>query len=195
MFYNARNCNIKIDDTDMDYISFGNGNKIANHYLQNDLNMHIWGIIELLSLGEFGHFVSCLNYDTRRDFSIKLNIKQSDDNNAMLPQRLIYSIKDLRNAIAHNDVVFDTRFSNGSKIDKQVSNAITNTTGVANITFKTITDYLVLIIYMKRIVNNFQEITDELRNKIPTNVYNRIVYTDYTNKLVQLRKFIRDLYN
>lgn len=27
MFYNARNCNIKIDDTDMDYISFGNGNK------------------------------------------------------------------------------------------------------------------------------------------------------------------------
>ena len=64
-----------------------------------------------------------------------------------------------------------------------------------------ITDYLVLIIYilkalkvtkteMKRIVNNFQEITDELRNKIPTNVYNRIVYTDYTNKLVQLRKFI-----
>ena len=27
MFYNARNCNIKIDDTDMDYISFGNGSK------------------------------------------------------------------------------------------------------------------------------------------------------------------------
>lgn len=181
--------------------AFGNGNKIANHYLQNDLNMPIWGIFELLSLGEFGHFVSCLNYDTRKAFSVKLDIKQSDDNNAMLPQRLIYSIKDLRNAIAHNDVVFDTRFSNGSKIDKQVSNALTNATGVKNITFKTITDYLVLIIYilkalkvtkteMKRIVNNFQEITDELRNKIPTNVYNRIVYTDYTNKLMQLRKFI-----
>ena len=29
MFYNARNCNIKIDDTDMDYISFfGNGIKV-----------------------------------------------------------------------------------------------------------------------------------------------------------------------
>lgn len=27
MFYNARNCNIKIGDTDMDYISFENGNK------------------------------------------------------------------------------------------------------------------------------------------------------------------------
>lgn len=181
--------------------AFGNGNKIASHYLQNDLNMPIWGIFELLGLGEFGHFVSCLNYDTRKAFSVKLNIKQSDDNNAMLPQRLIYLIKDLRNAIAHNDVVFDTRFSNGSKIDKQVSNAITNATGVKSITFKTITDYLVLVIYilkalkvtkteMKRIVNNFQEITDELRNKIPANVYNRIVYTDYTNKLVQLRKFI-----
>lgn len=46
----------------------------------------------------------------------------------MMPQRLIYATKDLRNAIAHNDVVFDTRFRTGS-IDKQVGNAISNATG------------------------------------------------------------------
>ena len=181
--------------------AFGNGNKIANHYLQNDLSMPIWGIFELLSLGEFGHFVSCLNENTRRDFSNKMGIRQSDDSNAMLPQRLIYAIKDLRNSIAHNDVVFDTRFSNGNRIDKQVPHAISNATGVQNITFDTITDYVVLVVYllstikmtkteMKKIVNNFQEITDELRNKIPTTVYNRIIFTDYTNKITQLKKFI-----
>ena len=27
MFYNAKNGNIRIDNTDMDYISFGNGQK------------------------------------------------------------------------------------------------------------------------------------------------------------------------
>lgn len=27
LFYNAKNCSIKIDNTDMDYVSFGNGNK------------------------------------------------------------------------------------------------------------------------------------------------------------------------
>lgn len=58
----------------------------------------------------------------------KLGIRYSDDSNAMMPQRLIYATKDLRNAIAHNDVVFDTRFRTGS-IDKQVGNAISNATG------------------------------------------------------------------
>lgn len=50
----------------------------------------------------------------------------------LMPQRLIYATKDLRNAIAHNDVVFDTRFRTGS-IDKQVGNAISNATGVKGI--------------------------------------------------------------
>ena len=57
----------------------------------------------------------------------------------MMPQRLIYATKDLRNAIAHNDVIFDTSFRTG-EIDKQVGNAISNTTGVKGLTFETITD-------------------------------------------------------
>lgn len=36
----------------------------------------------------------------------------------MMPQRLIYATKDLRNAIAHNDVIFDTRFRSGKLINK-----------------------------------------------------------------------------
>ena len=126
--------------------AFGNGNKIAEHYLNKDRNLPMWAIFELLSLGEFGHFVSCLNYNTRKAISTKIGIRSADDSNGMVPQRLIYATKDLRNAIAHNDVIFDTRFRTG-KIDKQLSNAISNATGVTGITFETITDYLVLIIY------------------------------------------------
>ena len=96
----------------------------------------------------------------------------------MMPQRLIYATKDLRNAIAHNDVIFDTRFRTG-KIDKQVGNAISNATGVKNLTFGTITDYLVLIIYqlkllciskkeMKRVESGFEDIVEKLRLAIPT---------------------------
>ena len=69
----------------------------------------------------------------------------------MMPQRLIYATKDLRNAIAHNDVVFDTRFKTGN-IDNQVSNAISNVTGVKDISFGTITDYLVLLIYQLKLI-------------------------------------------
>ena len=180
--------------------AFSNGNKIAEHYLNKDVNLPIWAIFELLSLGEFGHFVSCLNRPCRQAISKKIGIRQTDDKTAMMPQRLIYATKDLRNAIAHNDVIFDTRFR-ASNIDKQVCNAISNATGVTGLTFETITDYLALVVYqlsmlrmskndMKRLISSFVDSTEKLRKAIPTSVYNQIIRTDNNAKIAALRKFI-----
>lgn len=181
--------------------AYGNGNKIADHYLRKDANLPIWATFELLSLGEFGHFVSCLNQNCRADISKKLGIRPSDDTNALMPQRLIYATKDLRNAIAHNDVIFDTRFRTGS-IDKQVGNAISNATGVKDLTFGTITDYLVLVIYqlkllhvskteMKRIISGFEDIVEKLRSNVPTSIFNQIIHTDNNAKLAKLKNFVK----
>ena len=183
--------------------AFGSGNVIAEHYLSKDANLPIWAIFELLSLGEFGHFVSCLNYNCRKDISKKIGFKQSDDNNALMLQRIIYAVKDFRNAIAHNDVVFDTRFRTGG-INQQISSAITNATGVSKLTFETITDYLVLVVYllsllkvskneMKRLITSFVEYTEKLRNSIPTSVYNQIIRTDNNAKIRALKKFVKRL--
>lgn len=180
--------------------AFGNDNKIAKHYLEQDRSMPIWAIFELLSLGEFGHFVSCLNLTCRKNISSNLGIRQSDDNAALLPQRLIYAVKDLRNAIAHNDVIFDTRFKSGS-IDKHVGNSITNATGIKNITFDTITDYLIMIVYilkllgttkteLKKIVRDYEDIVEHLRTAIPTSIFNQIVHTNSTSKVHTLKQFI-----
>lgn len=180
--------------------SYNNGNKIANHYLSKDISIPIWGIFELLSLGEFGHFVSCLNKTCRCEISKNLSIRQTDDSNAMIPQRLIYATKDLRNSIAHNDVVFDARFRSG-RIDKQLRNAISNATGVRNLNFDTITDYIVLIIYqlkllgvskteMKRLLSDFTDSVERLRQNIPINVFNQIIYTDKRQKINKLKNFI-----
>ncbi len=180
--------------------AFGNGNQIAGHFLSRDMSLPIWSIFELLSLGEFGHFVSCLNQNCRQEISKHLGIQQSDDTNALLPQRLIYTTKDLRNAIAHNDVVFDTRFRSNN-IDKQVSNAITNATGVTGLTFETITDYLVLLIYqmkligttkteMKKVVSGFSDTVERLRHSIPISMFNQIIHTDYNSKIAALKKFV-----
>ena len=179
----------------------GNGNKIADHYFRKDSNIPIWATFELLSLGEFGHFVSCLNQNCRADISKKLGIRPSDDSNSMMPQRLIYATKDFRNAIAHNDVVFDTRFRTGS-IDKQVGNAISNATGVRGLTFETITDYLVLVIYqlkllhiskteMKHIISGFEDIVEKLRNSVPISIFNQIIHTDNNAKLTKLKNFVK----
>lgn len=180
--------------------SFWKGNKIANHFLQKDLNLPIWAIFELLSFGDFGNFVSCLNKGCRTNVSIQLEIRQSDDTNAKMPERLIFTTRDLRNAIAHNDVIFDCRFKS-KNIDKQVGNAITNATGVIGLSFNTITDYLVLIIYqlkllhaskteMKQMLDKFETIVQQLHNNVSTSVFNQIIYTDNKLKIAQLKKCI-----
>ena len=180
--------------------SYNSGNKIANHYLSNDMSIPIWGIFELFSLGEFGFFVSCLNKECRREISKNLGIRQADDSNAMIPQRLIYATKDLRNSIAHNDVVFDARFRSG-KIDNQLRNAISNATGVQNLRFDTITDYIVLIVYqlkllgvsktyMKRLIADYTDSVEKLRHSIPISIFNQIIYTDSRQKLRCLKGFI-----
>lgn len=180
--------------------AYGNGNKIADHYLSNDANLPIWATFELLSLGEFGHFVSCLNQHCRADISKSLGIRQSDDTSAMMPQRLIYATKDLRNAIAHNDVIFDTRFRTGN-IDRQVSSAISNATKVSGLSFGTITDYLVLVVYqlkllhvskneLKRLIAGFEDIVEKLRSNIPTSIFNQIIHTDNNAKIATLKKFV-----
>ena len=173
--------------------AYSNKNKIAVHYFQKDLNLPIWSIFELISLGEFGHLVSCIEAKTRRDISMSLGIKQSDDTNAMLPQRIIYAIKDLRNAIAHNDVIFDARFKSGN-IDKQLSNAVQNATGTSNLNFSTITDYIILVVYilnlfevpksdLKKILIEYKKLTAYLRNHISISVFNKIIYTNINNTI------------
>ncbi len=180
--------------------AFKNDNKIAHHFLSKDKPLPIWGIFELLSLGEFGHFVSCLNKPCRSLISKKLGVQPSDDTNAMMPQRLIYTTKDLRNAIAHNDVIFDTRFKTGN-IGNQVGNAISNATKVTGIKFDTITDYLVLLTYqlkligiskteLRRLIAGFSETQERLRSAVPTSVYNQIIHTDSKHKIQALKVFI-----
>ena len=180
--------------------AFSNKNKIAQHYLTKDSNLPIWAIFELLCLGDFGTFVSCLNKKCRKSLSQKLGINQSDDTAGFLPQRIIFAIKDLRNAIAHDDVIFDTRFCSGD-IATQLGNAIKNATDIDNLTFQTITDYLVLIVYLlnllqipkhtiEKIITDFENIVQELRNGIPIKIFNKIIYTDNRKKLEKLKKFV-----
>ena len=180
--------------------AYGNNNKIAGHFLSKDNNLPIWATFELLSLGEFGHFVSCINHACRAKISLKFGIHPGYDTNAMLPQRLIYAIKDLRNSIAHNDVIFDTRFRTNS-IDKQVSSTLSATIGIKNITFETITDYLLLIVYLlkligvskpelKRLISNYCDIVEKLRGMIPINIFNQIIHTDNNSKIALLKTFI-----
>ena len=75
-------------------------------------------------MGDFGYLLSCLTQDVRRKISRNIGLNLSSDTNCTLVYKYVYTLKDLRNAIAHNDVVYDTRFRkmDPSKPMKQMSN-------------------------------------------------------------------------
>ena len=95
---------------------------------------------------------------------------------------------------------FDTRFAT-SHIDNQVRNAISNATGVKGVTFETITDYLVLIVYqlkllgitkteLRKLTADFVDAEERLRTAIPISVFNQIIHTDNNAKIAALKKYI-----
>lgn len=85
--------------------------KITHFYDTPNYNdLPIWAVFEILTLGDFGNLISCLTYEVRDDLCMNLNIYSSADTNRELVHEYIYALKDLRNAIAHNDIVYDARF-------------------------------------------------------------------------------------
>ena len=175
-------------------------NNIIKHYYDKDEPVPIWAIFEILSLGEFGNFLSCLNFNTRRKVSTSVGIKSNLDTNGRMLEMIVFTLKDLRNAVAHNNTIFDTRFKKRS-VNSHLINYITSESGVNNINFKTIVDYLILISFVlkllkynkKDILNfiaQFENVCETLRKQIPMNIYSKIVYTDTKKKLSELRNFL-----
>ena len=56
-------------------------NNIVHHYYDKDQPVPIWAIFELISLGEFGNIVSCLNNNIRKDISLAIGINPAFDTN------------------------------------------------------------------------------------------------------------------
>ena len=91
--------------------SYASDNNIVSHYFKNDEIIPIWAIFEIITLGEFGNLISTFNVQTRKNISKDIGFNIAFDSNGKLVETIIFTLKDLRNAIAHNNVIFDTRFN------------------------------------------------------------------------------------
>lgn len=181
--------------------SYASDNNIVSHYLKNDESVPIWAIFEIITLGEFGNLISTFNTKTRQDISKDIGFNIAFDSSGKLVENIILAIKDLRNAIAHNNVIFDTRFKKRN-ISKTLQKVLIQETNVQSISFTSITDYLILIIYilkkldktkteLSKLLNDYLKSTDELKSKIPQNIYDQIILTNDKNKLKDLKNFIK----
>lgn len=181
---------------------YGNSNQIVCHFYDRDESVPIWGIFERLCLGEFATFVSALNSVEREKISKSIGLNPASDTDFTLTHTIIYVIKDLRNAIAHNDVIFDTRFRQ-SKIKNAVPECLMRSTKVKNINFTSITDYIVLVSYLLKIMKvqkteinkfvlDFESATSNLKSQIgDKEYYSKIVFVDNDMKIEGLKNFIK----
>ena len=112
----------------------------------------------------------------------------------------IYTIKNLRNAVAHNNTIFDTRFQT-STINNRLVFLLETEVGINGLDFKYIYAYIVLITYTlrkmgvtktacKHFITAFIDRTDSLRKQISPNICNQILGTQQRAHLRQLQNFI-----
>lgn len=173
---------------------------VVQHFYEKDLPVPIWAIFEIVSLGEFGTFLACINTKTAKQISNSIGINSAFNADGRLLERIVFALKDLRNAVAHNDPVFDVRFKT-SMPNMQIAKLLTNETGVPNVTFNTLTDYVILMGYLmhcfgypktetKKLINDYTSCCEELRKNVPTSLYSTIVHTDTRSKLLQLATYV-----
>lgn len=160
----------------------------------------VWALFEIMTMGDLGYLLSCLTYNVRDDISKRLGINLSCDTDRQLIYKYIYTLKDLRNAIAHNAVVFDTRFRN-IDITSAMKQCLKLDVGLPYVNFKTIGDYIILMCYylkllkvpkteIKAFIREFEKITDNYLNAVNTNVAAIVIHPDLKSRMTILKTFI-----
>lgn len=174
---------------------------VISHFFHNNKPIPLWAIFEVVNLGEFGFFLQCLNQDTRIAIARDLGVHTTSHNqNGRIIEDIIFLIKELRNAVAHNSVVFDCRFKK-SKPPSRLKAYLQSETGIANIKFDNIVDYFVILIFLlkklgtsktelKKIVREFFAESEKLRNTVPIPVHTSIMGSDFRNKINGLTSYI-----
>ena len=177
-----------------------------SHYIYDDRPVPVYAVFELLTLGNMVFLTRCLK-DTMKINLLKdldLFITSFEKNEKIIGD-LIDCLKGLRNAIAHNGVLYDCRFKDNST-GKQLTEYFNVKMKVKNLEFNRIVDYLAVIILicsslgyskteLKRIVREFETSLNKLRNELKHNisVYDKIIGTDVRTKINQINTYINNI--
>ena len=182
--------------------AYNKGRPQITHFYNNAgyAGVPIWSLFEIMTMGDFGYLLSCLTFDVRDDISRHLGLNLSADTNRELIYKYMYTLKDLRNAIAHNAVVFDTRFRN---IDpsRAMKQCLMIEIGLPYINFKTLGDYVILICYymhllhlpkteIKAFIREFERIIDNYKTQVSPAVSSIVLHPDLQSRLTILKNYI-----
>ncbi len=102
------------------------------------------------------------------------------------------------NAVAHNSVVFDTRFKT-AKINGRLVSLLENETGIKNIDFRYISSYIILLTYLlkklgqkncKSFIHEYLTKCDFLHQNLPVNICFAILGSNNKSNMALLEKYV-----
>lgn len=178
-----------------------NDPKIAHFYSNSKYSsVPLWALFEIIMMGDFGFLLSCLNYSTRDMISKEIGLNLAVDANRELIYKYLYILKELRNAIAHNDVIFDTRFRH-MKPSKAMQRCLELSINLNYVNFKSIGDYIILVCYYLKLlkipkqdtlsfIHTFLQLTNEYKKSVNSQVAHMVINPDWTSRMTRLEKFL-----
>lgn len=176
-------------------------NKMVRHFYNRGEDAPLWVVFEILYLSDLASFFECLNTSTRENILVQLKLFDvSIDTNRELLSGMLYTIKALRNAVAHNNIVFDTRFKD-RKISPVLKKWTEKETCIQNITLYSLIDYIIIICCLlkridftdtraKKLLNRYKSENSTLKQSVAPTIYNCIIQQNVAGKISALETYL-----
>ena len=180
----------------------GKDNQMVRHFYNRGEDAPLWVVFEIMYLSDLASFFECLNKSIREKILKQLDMYDiAIDTNMTLLSSILYTLKALRNAVAHNAIVFDTRFKD-RKVNTVLRKWVETETGIQNITLYSLIDYIIVVCcILKRIDFNgtrairlLEKLKKEnmvLKNSVSSNIYSQIIQQNVTAKITALDTYLK----
>lgn len=178
-----------------------NDNQMVRHFYNRGEDAPIWVVFEILYLSDLASFFECLNETMRVSILTQLNMYDiSIDTNKTLLSSMIYTLKALRNSVAHNNIIFDTRFKD-RKISTVLKKWTEKETGIQNISLYSLIDYIIIVccllkrvdfsgIRAKKLLEKYKAENATLQHNVAPDIYTKIIQQNVTTKINALEAYI-----
>lgn len=175
--------------------------RIVPYYYRNDKYIPIWGIIEELTLGELSLLIQTLKPSYKLSISAELGIPEPTNTDGKLLHHFILGVKDLRNAVAHNKVIFDGRYMEFQKRNS-ISVILESETSISGISFSSVIDDIILVVFLLKnigfsktqlykVISQITLEIDKLYSKFEYSLYKEIIPSDAHAKMEKLKMYIK----
>ena len=116
---------------------------------------------------------------------------------------LLNAFKELRNSVAHNNVIVDARFSVRNKPKGVTGEYLGREFGLQKIKFDELVDYALTTVFFmgalqfpktdqKQLITSLEKALAEYRAKLPPQIYDAMVGKSYPLKLKAARRFVKN---